>query len=420
MHVMILGAGVTGVSSAWYLRQAGFDVSVIDRQPASGQETSFANGGQISVSHPEPWSNPATPLLALRSLGRRDAPLRFHPRADPAQWLWALSFLRECLPRRFRHNTAAIAALAVDSGARLRALRAATGISYDQRTRGILHLFFDRDEYRHAPERVARLQGFGIAARRCDAEACIALEPALRQQRGQLLGGIHAPDDESGDACLFTQALTRLLLQQGAVFHHDTLITTLQHDGQRVTGVDVVRKDGTAERLQADAYVVCLGSYSPMLVAPLGERLNIYPVKGYSLTAPVADPACAPEVSLTDESRRIVCSRLGERLRIAGTAELSGYNLLLRPERVRSLLNWVEQRFPGAIDPAQASPWCGLRPATPGNLPIIGRSRHANLWLNTGHGTLGWTLACGSAAALAELMQDRRPAPAFPFHGLDP
>ncbi|ATE58964.1 D-amino acid dehydrogenase [Thauera sinica] len=415
MHVMVLGAGLAGVSTAWYLHQAGFEVSVVDRQPEAGRETSFANGGQISISHPEPWSNPATPFLALRWLGKPDAPLQFHPRASAEQWKWALQFLHECLPWRSRRNTEAIASLATFSGERLRALRAETGIAYDQRERGILHLFFTEAEFRHAPRRARLLARFGIEARVCDAGECIALEPALAPQRGRLAGGLYAPGDESGDAFRFTQALADRLREHGVRFHYRTRITGLSAGGGRIDGVEVQDADGRTGTLSARAYVVCLGSFSPRMVAPLGERLPIYPVKGYSVTAPVLDPERAPEVSLTDESRRIVCSRLGDRLRIAGTAELGGFDTDLRPERVRNILDWVQTRFPGAIDADRASPWAGLRPATPGNLPIIGKGNCDNLWFNTGHGTLGWTLACGSAAALAELMLGHRPAPRFPF-----
>jgi D-amino-acid dehydrogenase len=416
MHVMVLGAGVTGVTTAWYLKRAGFDVSVVDRQAAPALETSFANGGQISISHPEPWANPGAPWQVLRWLGRDDAPLKIRPTADPAQWLWAARFLRECLPWRSRHNTGAIAALAAWSGECLRRLRADTGVQYDQLERGILHLFFSPSEFAHAPARAALLQRFGIEARVCDADACVAIEPALAAQRARLSGGLYAPGDESGDAFRFTQALAERLAQAGAVrFHWRTEIDRLAHTGGLVDGIDVRDAQGRTGRLGADAFVVCLGSHGARLVAPLGERLPIYPVKGYSVTAPIIDPARAPMVSLTDESRRIVCSRLGERLRIAGTAELNGFDTTIRPERIRGILDWAQQCFPGAIDAAQAVPWAGLRPATPGNLPVIGKGRGVNLWFNTGHGTLGWTLACGSAAALAELMCGRRPPVRFPF-----
>lgn len=415
MHVMVLGAGVTGVTTAWYLRKAGFEVSIVDRQAAAAMETSFANGGQISVSHPEPWANPSAPLVALRWLGREDAPLLFRPHAQVAQWQWALAFLFECLPWRTRRNTEAIAHLAVESAERLRALREETGIRYDQRERGILHLFFNACGFTEVPHRVAELGRLGINARACSAEECIGIEPALAASRGELAGGLYAPDDESGDAHRFTQALAERLCENGVRLYLNTTIERLAHAGGRIDGVEVRDVAGRTGMLTADTYVLCLGSYSPRLMAPLGEQLPIYPVKGYSLTAPVIDPARAPEVSLTDESRRIVCSRLGDRLRVAGTAELDGYNIEPREERGRMLVDWVQNRFPGAIDPAAATMWAGLRPATPGNVPIIGKSPFERLWYNTGHGTLGWTLACGSAAALADLLAGRPPTPRFPF-----
>lgn len=415
MHVMVLGAGVTGVTTAWYLRQAGFEVSIVDRQPAPGMETSFANGGQISVSHPEPWANPSAPLTVLRWLGREDAPLRFRPHAQAAQWRWALSFLHECLPWRSRRNTAAIAALAMDSARRLRELRETAALHYDQRQRGILHLFYNRSSFASMAARVRELQHFGMDVRACSAAECVAIEPALGHAASALRGGLYAPDDESGDAHLFTQALAERLRADGVRFHLNTRIERLSQTGGRIDGVEVRDEAGRTGILLADHYVLCLGSYGTALMARLGVRLPIYPVKGYSLTAAVIAPERAPEVSLTDESRRIVCSRLGDRLRVAGTAELDGFNTALRPERGRMLADWLNSRFPGAIDPAAATLWAGLRPATPGNVPLIGKSPFERLWYNTGHGTLGWTLACGSGAATADLIASRRPTPRFPF-----
>lgn len=416
MHVLVLGAGVTGVTTAWYLARAGFDVSVVDRQPAAALETSHANGGQISISHPEPWANPAAPLTALRWMGREDAPLLFRPHADRAQWSWAAAFLRECLPGRTQRNTTAIARLAVHSGACLRALREETGIAYDQLRRGILHLFFTPAEFAHGRGRVPQLGALGISARACSADECLAIEPALAALRPSLAGGLYAPDDESGDACRFTQGLAERAAAAGVRFHFGTTVMAIRAAAGRIDGIAVHDAAGRVGMLTASAYVVCLGSYGRQLVAPLGERLPIYPVKGYSVTVPVLDPQRAPTVSLTDESRRIVCSRLGERLRVAGTAELNGYDTAINNARCQAILDWLQTRFPGATDLSQAVPWAGLRPATPGNVPLIGRSRLLNLWYNTGHGTLGWTLACGSADALARLMSGEPPPVAdFPF-----
>lgn len=416
MHVMVLGAGITGVTTAWYLRQAGFDVSVVDRQAEAGQETSFANGGQISVSHPEPWANPSTPFLALRWLGRHDAPLRFRPQASLSQWRWALSFLHECLPWRALHNTEAIAALALHSQRELQRVRVAAGIedAYDARQQGILHLFFGATEFRHVPARADLLRRLGIETTVCTPADCVAIEPALTAMAPTLAGGLHAPGDETGDAMHFTRALAAVLAHDGVRFHYGTTIERIALAGASVDGIEVQDSQGRKGTLTADAYVVCLGSFSPLMVRPLGERLPIYPVKGYSITAPVADPARAPQVSLTDESRRIVCSRLGDRLRIAGTAELNGYNQNIDPARGRGILEWAAKHLPGAIDPAQAQLWAGLRPATPSNLPIIGKSRCGKLWYNTGHGTLGWTLACGSADLVTGMIEGRKTAVQFP------
>ncbi len=416
MHVLVLGAGVTGVTTAWYLAKAGFDVSVVDRQPEAALETSYANGGQISISHPEPWANPTAPLNVLRWFGREDAPLLFRPHADAAQWAWTFAFLRECLPHRARRNTAAIASLAVHSGERLRALRAETGIAYDHLERGILHLFFTPEEFSRAGAKAAELAAYGIEARLCSRDECLAIEPALAGGAGELAGGLYAPHDESGDAFRFTQALAERAAQAGVRFHYNTTITRIDRTGGLMNSIEVRDAEGRTGSLTASAYVLCLGSYGRALVAPLGEHLPIYPVKGYSVTVPLRNPQRTPSVSLTDESRRIVCSRLGDRLRVAGTAELNGYDTSINPARCQAILDWLEMRFPGATDTTRARLWAGLRPATPSNVPLIGKSGLLNLWYNTGHGTLGWTLACGSASCLAGLMSGRRPpVHNFPF-----
>lgn len=416
---MVLGAGLSGVTTAWYLAEAGMQVTVIDRQPQPGLETSYANGGQISVSHPEPWSSPTAPLTALRSLGQRDAPLRLQWRLDPLQWRWALAFLLECLPARHHRNTAAIAALARYSLDCLHTLRERCDLSYEQQTRGILHLFHTPREWRAARTKQAILASHGIHGRLCSPAQCTDLEPALHHLQAHLSGGFYAPDDESGNARLFTQGLAERCRARGVRFHHGFHVDALHTQDDALSGVTLRDAAGQPHVVRADAYVLCLGSHGPRLMAPLGDALPIFPLKGYSVTVPVRDGSRAPHISLTDESRRIVCSRLGEHLRIAGTAELGGYETDAPAKRCRPLLAWVEAAFPGATDLSQASLWAGLRPATPGNLPLIGRSRHAGLWYNTGHGSLGWTLACGSASSLARLMQGEAPPVAgFPFqHG---
>jgi len=417
MRVLVLGAGLTGVTSAWYLAAAGHEVEVVERQPAAALETSFANGGQISVSHPEPWANPGAPAQILRWLGREDAPLKFRPRPEIGQWLWGVRFLLECLPGRNLRNGEAIARLAIFSRARLRELRAATGIEYDSLQAGILHLFFDDKSYAQAEDRARWLRGLGMKVEVLDRAGCVSVEPALAGCRDRLLGGIHAPEDESGDAHLFTRNLAGMCAQRGVRFHYDTVIEAIEVTAGRVAGIRTAG-GGRRQTLAADAYLLCAGSFSPLLAAAAGERLPIYPVKGYSVTLPLAEPSGAPRTSITDESRRIVVSRLGGRLRAAGTAELTGYDTQLNAARCGAILDRLLELFPDIRSSAQPERWAGLRPATPSNLPIIGRSRLQNLYVNTGHGTLGWTLACGSASAIADILSGRAAAVDFPFRGL--
>lgn len=418
MRILVIGAGLTGVTSAWYLREAGLEVLVIDRQPEAARETSFANGGQISAGHPEPWANPGAPATVLRWLGREDAPLKFRLRADPAQWRWGFAFLRECLPARTRRNTEAIARLALYSREQLKALRQRTGISYDCLARGILQLSFDARELAALAPRAELLHGLGMRAEVLDAAGCVAVEPALAHTREPLQGGLYAVDDESGDAYRFTQALASLCAERGVEFLYGTRVTRWDFVNGRLFGLQIVDASGRRGSLRGDAILVCAGAHSAAFARLLGERLPIYPVKGYSITAPVLDRTRAPEVSITDESRRIVCSRLGDRLRAAGTAELTGYDLTVNPARAKAVLDRTLQLFPGSVDPGRAELWAGLRPATPGNVPIIGRSRRGNVYYNTGHGTLGWTLACGSGRAIADLISGRAPGIDFPFRGI--
>lgn len=418
MHVMVLGAGVIGVTTAWYLHRAGLEVTVIDRQPAAGLETSFANGGQISVSHPEPWANPHAPANVLRWLGRSDAPLKLRLRADPEQWRWALRFLLECLPARSTRNTAATAALALSSRAELLTLSIELGLEYQQRHHGILHLFATEQALLTAASRCEALQRLGITTQLHDANACRQIEPALSGRRLPLAGGIHAPADLSGNAQLFTRELAACLQAEGAKFLFNTeisgLVRTRNDAGSAIDHLRARCADQTVA-LRADAYVLCAASGSARLLAALGMRSLIYPLKGYSLTLPVRDPARGLQLSLTDEARRIVCSRLGDSVRIAGTAELNGFDTRLRPERLAPLRWWAEQNFPDQLELEQAQAWAGLRPARPDNLALIGQGPASNLWLNTGHGSLGWTLACGSALALRQLMLGETCTLAYPL-----
>jgi D-amino-acid dehydrogenase len=409
MKVLVLGAGVVGVTSAWYLAKAGHDVTVLDRNGAAGMETSFANGGQISVSHAEPWANPSAPLKVLKWLAREDAPLLFRLRPDLRQWLWGLAFLRECTPARTRHNIRQIVTLGLYSRASLQALRAETGIAYDALRRGILHFYTSPRELDAAIEPARLMREHGCDIEMVDRDRCVQIEPCLKH--APIVGGSWTPSDESGDAHLFTQRLAALAAQRGVKFRHGT-VRAIAREGGRISSV-VLEK----EQLTADAYVVCLGSYSPLFTRPLGIDLAIYPAKGYSVTMPVADAAKAHTVSLTDDEYKLVFSRLGDRLRIAGTAELNGYDRSINDVRCRAIVRRALELFPGAGDASRAEFWAGLRPTTPSNVPYIGGTRYPNLYLNTGHGTLGWTHSCGSGRALADLVSGRRPEIDFAFTG---
>lgn len=418
MRVIVLGAGVVGTAAAWFLAGAGHQVTVIERQPAAGLETSFANGGQISVSHAEPWANPGAPLQVLRWMFREDAPLLFRLRADLRQWRWGLEFLRECMPARTRHNIIQLVNLGLYSRGLLRELRAGTGIEYDHLERGILHFYTSRQAFDAAQEPARIMREFGCELEMKTPDECVAIEPALAQARHKIAGGSLTPSDESGDAYLFTQRLAALCEKSGVRFLYGHNITHIALAGGGVSGISVTGTDGRAGLSTADAYVVALGSYSPQLLAPLGIRLSIYPAKGYSVTLPVADAALAPSVSLTDDEYKLVYSRLGDRLRIAGTCELNGYDLALNEVRCQAIVRRTQELFPGAGDVRQAGYWTGLRPATPSNLPYIGKTKYPNLYLDTGHGTLGWTHACGSGRAIADIISGRKPEVDFAFVGM--
>ena len=417
MRVIVLGAGVIGTTSAYFLNRAGCEVTVVERQPAPAAETSFANGGQISVSHAEPWANPSAPLKLLRWLAREDAPLLFRLRADMRQWLWGLSFLRECWPERTRHNIRQIVNLGMFSRAKLQELRHMTGLAYDHLERGILHFYTDPREFAAALAPARQMNELGCERRIVSAAEAVAIEPALAHIEPQLAGATYTAADESGDAHRFTLELARHCSAAGVrfLFRHD--IKALRQAGAGIDHVEATAPDGRYLQLRADAYVLAAGSFSPILAAPLGLHLNVYPAKGYSVTMPVADPALAHQVSLTDDQYKLVFSRLGDRLRIAGTAELNGYDRGLNRVRCDAIVRRAQELFPGAGDASRAEFWSGLRPATPSNVPYIGRSRIGNLYLNTGHGTLGWTHACGSGHALADIVCGSTPEVEFDFVG---
>jgi D-amino-acid dehydrogenase len=412
VKVLVLGAGVVGVASAWYLAEAGHEVTVLDRQPQAAMETSFANGGQISAGHAEPWAKPSVLPKILRWLGREDAPLLFRARADWAQWMWGLRFVRECLPGRFERNCRALAGLAAYSRECLRELRAGTGLRYDQLSRGILHFATNGHDFEVLARSAEAVRALGVERQVKSAPECLALEPALKDSQVPVTGGVYTPGDESGDACRFTRELARLCAARGVRFRYDSTLKRIDQAGGKARAVVLDN-----ETIGADAYVVALGSYSPLFLNPIGIRIPVYPLKGYSITLHLGPEhqAAAPSVSLTDEAHKIVISRLGNRLRAAGTAELAGYDTTVNALRCAAIARRLKGLFPGLGGVTTYESWSGLRPATPSNVPLIGRSRLANLFLNTGHGTLGWTLACGSGRALAELVSGRAPEVDFKF-----
>ena len=417
MHIVVLGAGVVGTTTAWYLQKQGHQVTVVDRQSGAGLETSFANGGQVSVSHAEPWANPSAPLKVLKWLFQADAPLLFRPRFDPAQWRWALAFLRECTSARAAHNIRQMVNLGTYSRSQLQALRQDAGIEYDALSRGILHFYTNPREFDGAIEPTRIMQGLGCDRQIIDADRAVELEPALKPIRDRIAGATYTSEDESGDARKFTQNLAAKCAEAGVAFCYNTEVLGFEKAGDRLLGVRTLR-EGVHETLRGDAYVLSLGSFSGPLARQLGLTLDIYPAKGYSITVPVRNEEAAFNVSLTDDEYKLVYSRLGDRLRVAGTAELNGYSRDLNYTRCRAIVRRTAEVMPEAGYWDKARFWTGLRPATPSNVPYIGKSHLANLYLNTGHGTLGWTHSCGSAAALADIIEGRKPEVDFSFCGM--
>ena len=408
MKVLVLGAGVIGTCTAWYLAGRGHEVTVVERQPGAGLETSFANGSQISVSHSEPWANPDAPIKLLKWLWREDSPLLFRLRMDPHQWSWGIRFFYECMPWRTPENSRRMVTLSAYSREKLAELRNTTSIDYDALERGILHYFTDEASFEDAVRAAPALREYGLQMHPKTPAECLEVEPALAHFHDRITGAMFTPDDESGDAHKFTVNLAQMAAAKGVRFLYGHEIVALNAAGSALTGV-AVKQGSTESMLTADAYVVALGSYSPLLTRRIGIDLPIYPAKGYSATVNVVDAARTPRVSITDDAAKIVFSRLGNRLRIAGTAELSGYSLELNKVRCEALTRRAQLVFPDAADYSNATYWTGLRPSTPSNVPLIGRTKYHNLFLNTGHGTLGWTMAAGSGAALADIVSGRQP-----------
>lgn len=423
MKIVVLGAGIIGVSTAWYLLEQGHEVTVVDRQPDAALETSFANGAQISVSFCEPWANAGAPFKVAKWLLREDSPLLFRPRMDPAQWRWGLSFLTQCTTSAFERNVEQLVQLGRYSHASLKTLVAQTGIEYERLERGILHFFSSQADFEAGAVGAEIMRRHGVDRRVLNRDEVLKVEPALAAFGPNIHGGTFTPSDESGDARVFTQKLAQLCAERGATFlwNHDVL--ALEHSGDKISGAQVAsRETGKKLALKADAYVAAMASYTPALLKPLGEYLAIYPAKGYSATLRLKKPEQASVVSLLDDGRKIAISRLGDHIRIAGTAELAGFDTGLDSPtsraRCASLVKRYEELFPGVADTSEPNYWTGLRPSTPTNIPYIGRSKKAsNLWLNAGHGTLGWTHGAGSGHALAELMAGRAPEMDFAFYG---
>ncbi|WP_322994611.1 D-amino acid dehydrogenase [Castellaniella sp.] len=415
MKIVVLGAGVIGVSSAWWLARAGHEVEVIERRPGVALETSRANGGQISVCYAEPWASAHTLKKVLRWVGRADAPLRVSLQASPRQWLWCARYLSECRAPRFVANLRAMVALAQYSRATLGELRTQLHLDYQQLQRGILAFYRDPQEYEHAQASAALMRELGVDRRVVDTAEVLRIEPALAAARDPIVGGDYTETDESGDVHLFTRALAERARAAGVMFRYNTRVNRLVAVDGRVSVAELVEPDGYFRSVRADVFVVALGSYSPQLLAPLHVACPVWPVKGYSATFSLKDPQATPVVSLVDQEAKIVTSRLGNHLRMAGTAELGSYSRILDTGRCNQLVEHAKSLFPNALDFANVQFWSGLRPTTPSNVPLIGRTRLRNLYLNTGHGSLGWTMGAGSGRVLADLISGRVPDISFPF-----
>ena len=402
MRVVILGAGVIGVTTAWYLARAGHVVTVIDRQDGPALETSFANAGEISPGYASPWAAPGIPTKALKWLFMRHAPLIIQPRPDLAGLKWMAQMLSNCTPAAYAVNKSRMLRLAEYSRDCLRDLRSATEIRYDEGTRGTLQLFRTTKQVDAAEKDIAVLQADGVPFEVLTAEQCVAAEPGLAPNIDKIAGGLRLPGDETGDCFKFTNRLAEKAAAAGVTFRFGVTVHGIDRQGDRITGVET-----SAGRWEADAYVLALGSYSRHLARPLGLDLPVYPVKGYSITVPIVDEMRAPVSTVMDETYKIAITRLCDRIRVGGMAEIAGFDAGLNPRRQATLTLSVEDLFGGAGDQTRAQFWCGFRPMTPDGTPIVGRSRLSNLWLNTGHGTLGWTMAAGSGKVLADQISGR-------------
>ncbi|MDR6756514.1 D-amino-acid dehydrogenase [Mycoplana sp. BE70] len=404
MKITVLGAGVIGVTTAYYLAKAGHEVTVLDRQAGSALETSFANAGEISPGYASPWAAPGIPQKAVKWLFMKHAPLIIRPMADAATWRWMMSMLANCTSARYATNKGRMVRLAEYSRDCLIALREEVGISYDHRTQGTLQLFRTQKQLDGIGKDVEVLRADGVPFEVLDPAGCIAAEPALARVKEKFVGGLRLPNDETGDCFKFTTILQEQAEALGVTFRFGVDIRRLKHLGDRIVAVETA--DGLVE---SDLFVTALGSYTPALIKPLGLNAPIYPVKGYSITVPIVDESRAPVSTIMDETYKIAITRLGDRIRVGGMAEIAGFSHDLPAARRATLEHSVEDLFGGAGDQSQATFWSGLRPMTPDGTPVIGGTRFKNLFINSGHGTLGWTMACGSGRVLADIISGRQP-----------
>lgn len=402
MKICILGAGVLGAVSAYYLARAGHEVHVIERQPEAARETSFANGGQLSYSHAEPWANPHVFPLLFKWMWMDDAPLVLRPRADAAMMSWGLQFLYNCLPARAKRHSEVLWRLGSYSKAKMQELMDDTGIDFHYIDKGILHVFSTQKSFDHACAQSAYQEALGCHETILSVEECFRMEPSLQHAAKKIYGGIHAPIDASGDIHIFTKKLAALCTERyGARFDYNVQVMGLEKEGGRIARIKTSAGD-----VVADAYVMSLGSYSPLYLKQVGVRVPIYPMKGYSITFDANEHT--PVMSITDAELKVVYSRLGNKVRVAGTAEFAGYNTAVRKARIAPIVRGVQALFPKA-DLRQMSEWACLRPSTPDGPPIIGKTAIENLYLNTGHGTLGWTQCAGSGKLLADVIDGKPP-----------
>ncbi|MBB6467758.1 D-amino acid dehydrogenase [Aminobacter carboxidus] len=404
MRIVILGAGVIGVTSAYYLAKAGHKVTVLDRQAGPALETSFANAGEISPGYASPWAAPGIPQKAMKWLFMKHAPLIIQPMLDISTWRWVTAMLRNCTSARYALNKSRMVRLAEYSRDQLISLRDDTGIQYDHRTQGTLQLFRYQKQLDGMAKDIEVLQSDGVPYEVLDPAGCVGAEPGLAPVRDRIAGGLRLPNDETGDCFKFTNELAKLAEGLGVEFRYNVKLESLRLEGKRIVAVRT--SEGEVE---ADTFVGALGSFTPSFVKPLGLTVPVYPVKGYSITVPIVDESKAPVSTIMDDTYKIAITRLGDRIRVGGMAEIAGFNTDLSASRKATLQFSVEDLFGGAADQSRATFWSGLRPMTPDGTPVIGRTKFDNLYLNTGHGTLGWTMACGSGRVLADMIGGVRP-----------